>query len=35
MRLDVEADSPCPTGEVNRVVNGVTIYPFIGATGLG
>ena len=25
--LGVEADSPCPTGEVNRVVHGVTIYP--------
>lgn len=21
-------DNPCPTGEVNRVVKGVTIYPF-------
>ena len=28
LALGVEADSPCPTGEVNRVVNGVTIYPF-------
>ena len=28
MALGVEADRPCPTGEVNRVVNGVTIYPF-------
>ena len=33
MALGVEADSPCPTGEVNRVVNGVTIYPFNGAAG--
>ena len=33
MALGVEADSPCPTGEVNRVVNGVTIYPFDGAAG--
>ena len=30
MALGVEADSPCPSGEVNRVVNGVTIYPFPG-----
>ena len=28
MALGVEADNPCTTGEVNRVVNGVTIYPF-------
>lgn len=21
-------DNPCPTGEVNRVVQGVTIYPY-------
>ncbi|MDE0005896.1 MAG: SIS domain-containing protein [Rhodospirillaceae bacterium] len=35
MGLGVEADSPCPTGEVNRVVNGVTIYPFIGTNGSG
>ena len=33
MALGVEADSPCPTGEVNRVVNGVTIYPFQGTGG--
>ena len=33
MALGVAADSPCPTGEVNRVVNGVTIYPFDGAAG--
>ena len=33
MALGVEADSPCTTGEVNRVVNGVTIYPFNGASG--
>ena len=26
--LGVAADSPCPSGEVNRVVNGVTIHPF-------
>ena len=29
MALGVAADSPCPSGEVNRVVNGVTIYPFL------
>ena len=33
MALGVEADSPCPTGEVNRVVDGVTIYPLQGASG--
>ena len=26
--LGVEVDSPCPSGEVNRVVQGVTIYPY-------
>lgn len=26
--LGVSVDSPCPTGEVNRVVQGVTIHPF-------
>ena len=35
MALGVEADNPCPTGEVNRVVNGVTIYPFKGPAGSG
>ena len=25
--LGVSADNPCPSGEVNRVVKGVTIYP--------
>lgn len=25
--LNVTVDNPCPTGEVNRVVTGVTIYP--------
>lgn len=25
---NVTPDNPCPTGEVNRVVQGVTIYPF-------
>ncbi len=24
----IKVDSPCPTGEVNRVVRGVTIYPY-------
>ena len=28
MALGVEADAPCTTGEVNRVVSGVSIYPF-------
>lgn len=28
MALGVPADDPCPTGEVNPVVKGVTIYPF-------
>lgn len=27
-QLDITVDNPCPTGEVNRVVQGVTIYPF-------
>lgn len=26
--LGIGADNPCPSGEVNRVVQGVTIYPF-------
>ena len=26
--LSISADNPCPTGEVNRVVQGVTIHPF-------
>ncbi|MCV6603819.1 MAG: SIS domain-containing protein [Porticoccaceae bacterium] len=26
--LGIGADNPCPTGEVNRVVKGVEIYPF-------
>jgi len=25
--LDITPDNPCPTGEVNRVVQGVTLYP--------
>lgn len=28
MALGIEADTPCATGEVNRVVSGVSIYPF-------
>ena len=28
MALDVPADDPCPSGQVNRVVKGVTIHPF-------
>lgn len=27
--LGITPDNPCPTGEVNRVVQGVTIYPFV------
>jgi tagatose-6-phosphate ketose/aldose isomerase len=28
LQLNVSPDNPCPSGEVNRVVQGVTIYPF-------
>ncbi len=28
LQLGLGPDNPCPTGEVNRVVQGVTIYPF-------
>ncbi len=28
LQLGFGSDNPCPTGEVNRVVQGVTIYPF-------
>lgn len=28
--LNIMPDSPCPSGEVNRVVKGVTIYPYGG-----
>ena len=31
MALGVAADAPCPSGEVNRVVTGVTIYPLVNA----
>lgn len=27
LALNITVDNPCPTGEVNRVVTGVTIYP--------
>ena len=27
MQADITPDNPCPTGEVNRVVQGVTLYP--------
>ncbi|MET4696858.1 SIS domain-containing protein [Endozoicomonas lisbonensis] len=27
-RLGITPDNPCPSGEVNRVVQGVTIYPY-------
>jgi tagatose-6-phosphate ketose/aldose isomerase len=26
LKADITPDNPCPTGEVNRVVQGVTIY---------
>lgn len=29
LSLDITPDNPCPTGEVNRVVKGVTLYPYI------
>ncbi|WP_348734103.1 tagatose-6-phosphate ketose isomerase [Rheinheimera texasensis] len=29
LQLEISPDNPCPTGEVNRVVQGVTLYPFI------
>lgn len=28
LSLNITPDNPCPTGEANRVVQGVTIYPF-------
>ncbi len=28
LSLSIGLDNPCPTGEVNRVVKGVTIYPY-------
>lgn len=29
LSLEITPDNPCPTGEVNRVVKGVTLYPYI------
>ena len=29
LNLGITPDNPCPTGEVNRVVKGVTIYPLV------
>jgi tagatose-6-phosphate ketose/aldose isomerase len=28
LSLSITPDNPCPTGEVNRVVQGVTLYPY-------
>ena len=28
LSLNITPDNPCPTGEVNRVVRGVTLYPY-------
>ena len=28
LSLAITPDNPCPTGEVNRVVKGVTLYPY-------
>ena len=28
LSLSITPDNPCPTGEVNRVVKGVTLYPY-------
>lgn len=28
LSLEITPDNPCPTGEVNRVVKGVTLYPY-------
>ncbi|MBT1063625.1 SIS domain-containing protein [Bowmanella sp. Y26] len=28
LKYGISPDNPCPTGEVNRVVQGVTLYPF-------
>lgn len=30
LSLDITPDNPCPTGEVNRVVKGVKLYPYGG-----
>ena len=29
LELNITPDNPCPTGEVNRVVKGVTLYPYV------
>lgn len=29
IKMGITPDNPCPTGEVNRVVQGVTIYPYV------
>ena len=29
LSLGITPDNPCPTGEVNRVVKGVTLYPYV------
>ncbi|MDD7268108.1 MAG: SIS domain-containing protein [Lachnospiraceae bacterium] len=31
LQLGITPDNPCPTGEVNRVVQGVTLYPYTRA----
>lgn len=31
LTLNITPDNPCPTGEVNRVVQGVNVHPFGGA----
>lgn len=31
LALGITPDNPCPTGEVNRVVKGVTLYPYTRA----
>ena len=31
LSLAITPDNPCPTGEVNRVVKGVTLYPYTRA----
>ncbi|MGL5978487.1 MAG: SIS domain-containing protein [Erysipelotrichaceae bacterium] len=33
LALGITPDNPCPTGEVNRVVQGVTLYPYTGKRG--
>jgi tagatose-6-phosphate ketose/aldose isomerase len=30
LALNITPDNPCPTGEANRVVQGVKIYPYVG-----